>query len=219
MGSENQMRIVLLGPPGAGKGTQAKKIADQYGIVHISTGDLFRDNIKNQTPLGKKAKAYMNAGNLVPDELVIALVEDRIAKDDCQNGYLLDGFPRTVAQASALSDYTEKTGKPLDFALSIEVPEEKLIDRIVGRRVCPNCGASYHVTFNPPKKDGVCDRCGGTLTQRKDDTEATVKNRLDVYNKETAPLIDYYRCKDILATVNGDQDVDVVTADIFKALN
>jgi adenylate kinase len=219
MGSENQMRIVLLGPPGAGKGTQAKKIADQYGIVHISTGDLFRDNIKNQTPLGKKAKAYMDAGNLVPDELVIALVEDRIAQDDCQKGYLLDGFPRTVAQASALSDYTEKVGKPLDFALSIEVPEEKLIDRIVGRRVCPNCGASYHVTFNPPKKDGVCDRCGGTLTQRKDDTEATVKNRLDVYNKETAPLIDYYRCKDILVTVNGDQDVDVVTADIFKALN
>ena len=212
------MRIVLLGPPGAGKGTQAKKIADQYGIVHISTGDLFRDNIKNQTPLGQKAKAYMDAGNLVPDELVIALVEDRISKDDCQKGYLLDGFPRTVAQASALSDFTEQASKPLDFALSIEVPEEKLIDRIVGRRVCPNCGASYHVTFNPPKKDGICDRCGSTLTQRKDDTEATVKNRLDVYNKETAPLIDYYRCKDILVTVNGDQDVNVVTDEIFKAL-
>lgn len=212
------MRIVLLGPPGAGKGTQAKKIADQYGIVHISTGDLFRDNIKNQTPLGQKAKAYMDAGNLVPDELVIALVEDRISKDDCQKGYLLDGFPRTVAQASALSDFTEQASKPLDFALSIEVPEEKLIDRIVGRRVCPNCGASYHVTFNPPKKDGICDRCGSALTQRKDDTEATVKNRLDVYNKETAPLIDYYRCKDILVTVNGDQDVNVVTDEIFKAL-
>ena len=212
------MRIVLLGPPGAGKGTQAKKIADQYGIVHISTGDLFRDNIKNQTPLGQKAKAYMDAGNLVPDELVIALVEDRISKDDCQKGYLLDGFPRTVAQASALSDFTEQASKPLDFALSIEVPEEKLIDRIVGRRVCPNCGASYHVTFNTPKKDGICDRCGSTLTQRKDDTEATVKNRLDVYNKETAPLIDYYRCKDILVTVNGDQDVNVVTDEIFKAL-
>lgn len=212
------MRIVLLGPPGAGKGTQAKKIADQYGIVHISTGDLFRDNIKNQTPLGQKAKAYMDAGNLVPDELVIALVEDRISKDDCQKGYLLDGFPRTVAQASALSDFTEQAGKPLDFALSIEVPEEKLIDRIVGRRVCPNCSASYHVTFNPPKKDGICDRCGSALTQRKDDTEATVKNRLDVYNKETAPLIDYYRCKDILVTVNGDQDVNVVTDEIFKAL-
>ncbi|MGN0194322.1 MAG: adenylate kinase [Pseudoramibacter sp.] len=212
------MRIVLLGPPGAGKGTQAKKIADQYGIVHISTGDLFRDNIKNNTPLGQKAKAYMDAGDLVPDELVIALVEDRIAKDDCQGGYLLDGFPRTVAQASALSEYNEKVGKPLDFALSIEVPEDKLVSRIVGRRVCPNCGASFHIKFNPPKKEGICDRCGGKLVQRKDDTEATVKNRLDVYNKETAPLIDFYRCKGILKAVDGDQDVDIVTADIFKAL-
>ncbi|MCH4072422.1 adenylate kinase [Pseudoramibacter sp.] len=212
------MRIVLLGPPGAGKGTQAKKIADRYGIVHISTGDLFRDNIKNKTPLGQKAKAYMDAGNLVPDELVIALVEDRIAKDDCRDGYLLDGFPRTVAQASALSEYNEKVGKPLDFALSIEVPEDKLVSRIVGRRVCPNCGASFHIKFNPPKKDGICDRCGEKLVQRKDDTEATVKNRLDVYNKETAPLIDFYRCKGILKAVDGDQDVDIVTADIFKAL-
>jgi adenylate kinase len=214
----NEMRIVLLGPPGAGKGTQAKKIADRYGIVHISTGDLFRDNIKNKTPLGQKAKAYMDAGNLVPDELVIALVEDRIAKDDCRDGYLLDGFPRTVAQASALSEYNEKVGKPLDFALSIEVPEDKLVSRIVGRRVCPNCGASFHIKFNPPKKDGICDRCGEKLVQRKDDTEATVKNRLDVYNKETAPLIDFYRCKGILKAVDGDQDVDIVTADIFKAL-
>jgi adenylate kinase len=214
----NEMRIVLLGPPGAGKGTQAKKIADRYGIVHISTGDLFRDNIKNKTPLGQKAKAYMDAGNLVPDELVIALVEDRIAKDDCRDGYLLDGFPRTVAQASALSEYNEKVGKPLDFALSIEVPEDKLVSRIVGRRVCPNCGASFHIKFNPPKQDGICDRCGEKLVQRKDDTEATVKNRLDVYNKETAPLIDFYRCKGILKAVDGDQDVDIVTADIFKAL-
>jgi adenylate kinase len=215
----NEMRIVLLGPPGAGKGTQAKKIADRYGIVHISTGDLFRDNIKNKTPLGQKAKAYMDAGNLVPDELVIALVEDRISKDDCQDGYLLDGFPRTVAQASALSEYNEKVGKPLDCALSIEVPEDKLVSRIVGRRVCPNCGASFHIKFNPPKQDGICDRCGEKLVQRKDDTEATVKNRLDVYNKETAPLIDFYRCKGILKAVDGDQDVDIVTADIFKALD
>ena len=213
------MKIIFLGAPGAGKGTQAERVADALSIPTVSTGNIIREALSNGTEMGIKAKTYIEAGKLVPDDVVIGIIQERLAKDDCQNGYLLDGFPRTVAQASALSDYTEKTGKPLDFALSIEVPEEKLIDRIVGRRVCPNCGASYHVTFNPPKKDGVCDRCGGTLTQRKDDTEATVKNRLDVYNKETAPLIDYYRCKDILVTVNGDQDVGVVTADIFKALN
>lgn len=213
------MRVVLLGPPGAGKGTQAKKIADEYHIVHISTGDLFRENIKNQTELGKKAQAYMNKGELVPDELVIDLVKDRIVRDDCANGYLLDGFPRTVAQASALSEFNMSIGKPLTAAIDIEVPEDKLIDRIVGRRVCGDCGASYHVTFNPPKVDGKCDRCGGDLVQRADDSEETVKTRLAEYHEKTAPLVDYYSDKNILVKIDGDQAPDNVTKAIFDALN
>lgn len=212
------MRIVLLGPPGAGKGTQAKKIADQYNIVHISTGDLFRENIKNQTELGKKAQEYMNKGELVPDELVIDLVKDRIVRDDCANGYLLDGFPRTVAQASALSDFNASINKPLTAALNIEVPEDKLVDRIVGRRVCSDCGASFHVSFNPPKEDGKCDRCGGELVQRADDSEETVKTRLAEYHEKTAPLVDYYADKKILINIDGDQAPDDVTKAIFDAL-
>lgn len=213
------MRIVLLGPPGAGKGTQAKKIAAKYGIEHISTGDLFRDNIKNNTELGQKAKAYMDAGKLVPDELVIALVEDRITKDDCADGYLLDGFPRTVAQAAALSAFNQKIGKPLDVALNIEVPESKLIERVVGRRVCPKCGASYHVHFNPPKADNICDNDGETLVQRPDDSETTVRTRLSVYHSETAPLIDYYQCKQILVNIDGDQPMAEVTRSIFSKID
>lgn len=213
------MRVVLLGPPGAGKGTQAKKIAERYNIPHISTGDLFRENLKNNTPLGQKAKAYMDAGELVPDELVIALVEDRITRDDCADGYLLDGFPRTVAQGTALTTLNEKIGKPLDCALNIDVPEELLIDRIVGRRVCPKCGASFHVTFNPPKKEGICDLCGAELVQRADDSEETVKTRLKVYNEETAPLVDFFEKAGCLSTVNGNQKPDEVTSSVFAVLD
>lgn len=213
------MRIVLLGPPGAGKGTQAKKIAARYNIPHISTGDLFRENLKNKTPLGQKAKAYMDAGKLVPDELVIALVEDRITKDDCRSGYLLDGFPRTVAQASALATFNEKLGKPLNYALNIDVPESLLIERIVGRRVCPKCGASYHIEFNPPKVDGQCDIDGADLVQRADDSEETVKTRLNVYNSESAPLVDYYHFKGVLVNVDGNQKPDEVTSAVFNILD
>jgi adenylate kinase len=212
------MRVVLLGPPGAGKGTQAKVIAKTFDIPHISTGDLFRENLKNETALGKKAKAYMDAGKLVPDELVIALVEDRIIRDDCKNGYLLDGFPRTVAQASALCAFNEKIGKELDYAINIEVPESLLIDRIVGRRVCPKCGASYHVTFNPPKQDGICDVCGEKLVQRADDSEETVKTRLAVYHSESAPLVDYYHFKNQLINVDGNKTPDEVSQSIIAAL-
>ncbi len=212
------MRVVLLGPPGAGKGTQAKAIAAAFNIPHISTGDLFRENLKNETPLGKKAKAYMDSGQLVPDELVIALVEDRIIRDDCKAGYLLDGFPRTVAQASALCAFNEKIGKLLDHAVNIEVPENLLIERIVGRRVCPKCGASYHVSFNPPKVEGICDVDGEALNQRADDSEETVTTRLKVYHKESAPLVDFYRFKDCLVNIDGNQSPAKVGADIAAAL-
>ncbi|SDY35192.1 adenylate kinase [Eubacterium barkeri] len=212
------MRVVLLGPPGAGKGTQAKGIAEKFNIPHISTGDLFRENLKNETPLGKKAKAYMDAGKLVPDELVIALVEDRIIREDCKDGYLLDGFPRTVAQASALCAFNEKIGKLLDYAVNIEVPEGLLVERIVGRRVCPKCGSSYHITFNPPKVDGVCDIDGEALMQRADDSEETVKTRLAVYHSESAPLVDFYHFKDKLINIDGNQSPGAVAADIEMAL-
>lgn len=212
------MRVVLLGPPGAGKGTQATAISKMFDIPHISTGDLFRENLKNETPLGLKAKSYMDAGKLVPDELVIALVEDRIVRDDCANGYLLDGFPRTVAQAGALDEFNAKIGKGLDYAVNIDVPETLLVERMVGRRSCPKCGATYHVIYNPPKEEGVCDVCGETLRQRADDCEETAKTRLAVYHSETAPLVDYYQCKKKLVNINGDQEMDAVGADIEKAL-
>ncbi|MGL4283580.1 adenylate kinase [Eubacterium aggregans] len=212
------MRVVLLGPPGAGKGTQAKGIAEKFNISHISTGDLFRENLKNETPLGKKAKAYMDAGKLVPDELVIAIVEDRIIREDCKDGYLLDGFPRTVAQASALCAFNEKIGKLLDYAVNIEVPEGLLVERIVGRRVCQKCGFSYHVTFNPPKVDGICDIDGEALIQRADDSEETVKTRLAVYHSESAPLVDFYHFKDKLINIDGNQSPRAVAADIETAL-
>lgn len=212
------MRLVLLGPPGAGKGTQAEAISKMFDIPHISTGDLFRENLKNETPLGLKAKAYMDAGELVPDELVIELVKDRIVRDDCKNGYLLDGFPRTVAQASALSDFNQQLGKALDYAVNIEVPESLLVERMVGRRTCPKCGTTYHIKYHPPKVDNICDNDGETLKQRADDCEETAKNRLAVYNSETAPLVDYYRFNNQLININGNQDKNAVAGDIQKAL-
>ena len=212
------MRVVLLGPPGAGKGTQAKGIAEEFNIPHISTGDLFRDNIKNETALGKKAQSYMDAGKLVPDELVIALVEDRIKHDDCVNGYLLDGFPRTVAQGVSLCEINKKMGHELDYAVNIKVPDDLLVERIVGRRVCPVCGRSYHIEFNPPKVAGVCDFDGEALTHRLDDTEETVRTRLEVYYTETAPLVDFYSQKGKLININGDQAPSSVAEDIMKAL-
>ncbi len=213
------MRLVLLGPPGAGKGTQAMNLVDQYGLVHVSTGDLFRANIKNNTDLGKKVKAYLSSGKLVPDELTIALVWDRLDQEDTKKGYLLDGFPRTIAQAQALDRGLEERGEKIDGAVCIDVPSEVLIERLAGRRVCPECGASYHIKDNPPKKEGICDRCGAALEQRKDDTEETVKDRIDVYHKNTEPLIDFYQKQDKLIKINGNQGVDQVSQEIYKALD
>lgn len=204
------MRIILLGPPGAGKGTQAKLISEKFDIPHISTGDIFRKNISEKTPLGVKAKEYMDKGLLVPDELTIDIVNDRLTKDDCKKGFLLDGFPRTVKQAEALEDFLSGRNESIDTALLIEVPSEFILDRMTGRRVCPSCGASYHIKFNPPKVDGICDLCGSKIIQRKDDTAETVKERIDVYEKQTQPLVDFYRAKDQLFVVDGTQLIDTV---------
>lgn len=208
------MRIVLLGPPGAGKGTQAKIISQYYNIPHISTGDLFRENLKNETPLGLKAKSYMDAGALVPDELVIAFVEDRIGRDDCQNGWLLDGFPRTTAQAEALCDYNDSQGTELDYAVYISVPYDKLVDRITGRRSCPKCGSTYHINNAPPKVEGICDLDGTALIQRDDDKVETVTKRIDVYNTETKPLVGFYEEKGKLVNIDGTQS----PMDVSKAI-
>jgi adenylate kinase len=212
------MKVIMLGAPGAGKGTQAKMIADAYGIPHISTGDIFRANIKNGTELGKKAKTYMDKGELVPDALVVDLIMSRFAEDDCRNGYVLDGFPRTIPQAEALDAALEKNGEHVDVAVDIEVPDENIISRMGGRRACTNCGATYHVKYNPPKVDGICDVCGQKLILRDDDKPETVKNRLNVYHTQTQPLIDYYKKKDILRTVDGTQDMNKVFADIKAIL-
>ncbi|MDO4288226.1 MAG: adenylate kinase [Eubacterium sp.] len=212
------MRVILLGPPGAGKGTQAKGIADAYNIPHISTGDLFRENLKNETPLGMKAKSYMDAGKLVPDELVIDLVEDRIVRDDCKGGYLLDGFPRTVAQAEALDKINEKLGQSIDFAVNIAVPSDILVDRITGRRSCPKCGATYHIKFNPPKAENLCDLDGADLVQRDDDKAETVATRIDVYEKESAPLVDFYGQEGKRIDIDGTQTPAEVAEAIKKAL-
>ena len=212
------MKVIMLGAPGAGKGTQAKRVAAEYGIPHISTGDIFRANIKGDTELGKKAKSYMDAGKLVPDELVCDLVADRIAQDDCVNGYVLDGFPRTIPQAEALDAAVAKMGQKMDYALDIDVPDEAIISRMSGRRACVGCGATYHVVFNPPKVEGVCDTCGQNLILRDDDKPETVKTRLDVYHAQTQPLIDYYKAKGILVSVDGTQDMDKVFADIKELL-
>jgi adenylate kinase len=212
------MRIILLGPPGAGKGTQAAGIVDKYKIPHISTGDIFRKNIKEGTDLGKKAKEYMDQGLLVPDELTVGLVTDRITQDDCKNGFMLDGFPRNVAQAQQLGQYLNSVDLALDRVINIEVDKDILVGRAVGRRICKSCGATYHVEFNPPKVDGTCDVCGGELYQRADDNEETVSKRIQVYLDETKPLADYYSNEGIIANINGEQSIDKVFADIVDAL-
>ena len=208
------MKIIMLGEPGAGKGKQAKKIAAKYGIPHISTGDIFRANIKNGTELGKKAKTYMDQGLLVPDELVVDLVVDRVNQDDCTNGYVLDGFPRTIPQAEALTEALEKMGQKVDFAIDVNVPDENIVKRMGGRRACVTCGATYHMVYAPTKKEGICDTCGGELILRDDDKPETVQKRLNVYHDQTQPLIDYYTSQGILRTVDGTVDID----DVFRAI-
>lgn len=212
------MRAVLLGPPGAGKGTQAVKLVDKYGVPQISTGDIFRKNIKEGTELGRKAQEYMNAGGLVPDELVVDLVKDRLMQDDCKNGYLLDGFPRTIFQAEQLDKFLEEQGQKLDAVINFEVGHDTLIKRLTGRRVCKECGAGYHITGLPPKVAGICDKCGGELEQRKDDTVETAENRIVVYNESTAPLIDYYKKNGKLMNFDAEQDHTVVFKEIVKAI-
>lgn len=212
------MRIILLGPPGAGKGTQAAGIVEKYNIPHISTGDIFRKNIKEGTELGKKAKGFIDQGLLVPDELTVGLVTDRISQPDCKNGFMLDGFPRNVAQAQHLDKYLKEVGISLDKVVNIEVDKDILVGRAVGRRICKSCGATYHVEFNPPKVDGVCDVCGGELYQRADDNEETVSKRIQVYLDETKPLVNYYSQEGITANINGQQSIDKVFADIVNAL-
>lgn len=212
------MKLLIMGRPGAGKGTQAANIKEYYDIPHISTGDMFRAAIKNQTKLGLLAKSYMDQGALVPDEVTIGIVRERLSEDDCKKGFLLDGFPRTIAQAEALDEILESNGIKLDAVLDVNVPAEILIRRMVGRRVCKTCGATYHVEFNAPKVEGICDNCGSKLIQRADDTEETAVNRLKVYDQQTAPLLEFYRKKNLLKTVNGDQPLSKVFEDIKVVL-
>ena len=208
------MNLILMGLPGAGKGTQAEKIVESYDLPHISTGDMFRSAIKEGTELGKKAKAFLDAGELVPDEVTNGIVKERLQKDDCRNGFLLDGFPRTTAQAEALEDMLKYSGRQINAVLYINVNEGKLLDRLSGRRICSNCGATYHVIFNPPSVKGVCDKCGGELFQRDDDTEATVKARLEVNIKQQEPLLSFYRMKSSLYEIDGNRHID----DVFQSI-
>ncbi len=212
------MKIIMLGAPGAGKGTQAEMICEKYGLPHVSTGDIFRANIKNGTELGKEAKKYMDQGQLVPDELTVKILLDRVAKDDCKNGYVLDGFPRTIPQAEVLDEALTKLGDKVDYAINVDVPDENIINRMGGRRACVNCGATYHIVYAPTKVENVCDKCGNTLILRDDDKPETVKNRLDVYHKQTQPLIDFYSQKGILKEVDGTVAMNEVFNKITEIL-
>ena len=213
------MQLLLMGPPGAGKGTQAAELVKKFNIPHISTGDMFRAAVKEGTELGKKAKAVMDAGGLVPDEITIGIVKERLAKEDCKKGFILDGFPRTVEQADALTKILNELGMKLTRVLNIHVPSEDLIERAVGRRICKSCGATYHIKFNPTQKDGVCDNCSGELYQRKDDNEETMKNRLSNYEASTKPLIDYYKKANLYTEIDGRQPIDKVTEDLVSVLS
>ncbi len=213
------MKIIMLGAPGAGKGTQAKMIAKEYGLPHVSTGDIFRANIKNGTQLGMEAKKYMDQGLLVPDELTVRILLDRVSQADCANGYVLDGFPRTIPQAEVLEEALNKLGDRIDYAIDVDVPDENIIKRMSGRRACLTCGATYHIEHIPPKKEGICDVCGSKLVLRDDDKAETVKNRLEVYHKQTQPLIDFYTRKGVLRTVDGTLPMDEVFQAIRKILD
>lgn len=208
------MNLVLMGLPGAGKGTQAERIVENYHIPHISTGDMFRAAIKEGTELGLKAKSFMDKGELVPDEVTIGIVRERLGKSDCEKGFLLDGFPRTVAQAAALEDITAELDRQIDFVINIDVDKDILMERLTGRRICKACGSTYHLVFNPPAKEDTCDRCGGDLYQRADDNAETVQNRLDVNLKQTQPLLDFYQEKGYVRNINGQQDINKVFEDI-----
>ena len=212
------MNIILLGAPGAGKGTQATKISDRYGLPHISTGDIFRANIKNGTELGKEAKEYMDKGLLVPAELTVRLLLDRVAQDDCKNGYVLDGFPRTIPQAEVLDEKLSELGEKVDYAINVDVPDENIVNRMSGRRACLNCGATYHIVSIPPKKEGICDVCASALVLRDDDRPETVQNRLKVYHEQTQPLIDFYEKKGVLRSVDGTFPMEEVFTAITKIL-
>lgn len=212
------MNLVLMGLPGAGKGTQAEKIVENYNIPHISTGDMFRAAIKEGTELGLLAKSFMDKGELVPDEVTIGIVRERLSKDDCKLGFLLDGFPRTVEQAEALENILSDLNRPIDYVINVDVDKDILMERLTGRRICKECGATYHLVFNPPAKEGICDRCDGELYQRADDNEETVQNRLDVNLKQTKPLLSFYEDKGTLRNINGQQDINIVYKDIDKLL-
>ena len=213
------MKIIMLGAPGAGKGSQASRIAKEYQLPHISTGDIFRANLKEETELGKRAKSFMDKGELVPDDITIAMLLDRIHKEDCKNGYILDGFPRTIPQAEALKEALAKKDEKIDLALDVEASDELIIKRMAGRRTCPACGAIYHIVTLPPKTEGICDRCGADLIQRKDDNEETVKNRLKIYHEMTEPLISYYKKENILEEVDGMEKLDAVFEKVKEIIN
>ncbi|WP_027415396.1 adenylate kinase [Aneurinibacillus terranovensis] len=212
------MNVILMGLPGAGKGTQAERIVDEFGIPHISTGDMFRAAIREETAMGLQAKSFMDQGLLVPDEVVIGIVKERLAKPDCERGFLLDGFPRTLAQAEALDATLAELGRGIDHVINIDVDRSILLERLTGRRICKSCGATYHVVFNPPAQEGICDKCGGELYQRSDDNEETVATRLDVNIEQSAPLLKYYAEKGLLRNINGQQDINVVFADLASLL-
>ncbi len=212
------MNIIFLGPPGAGKGTQAKVLIEKFNIPQISTGDMLRENVAKGTELGMKAKEYMEKGQLVPDEIILSMVKERLSQPDAQKGFILDGFPRTVAQAEALDKILEEMGKKIEYVLALIVPDEELVIRLTGRRTCKKCGMMYHIKFKPPKEEGKCDVCGGELYQRPDDNEETVRNRLKVYHEATAPLLDYYKKKEVLFEVDGSKTIEEITQQLLKIL-